>query len=429
MCIDQDTQTCFNLVHDGGGDLLLHVFRTDCLSNLFRRSAKFRTTLRSHRKHGHDSLLYNNDVLQLLEQSHEFRQKCENDPTILNNLQVCTSYFTSEQSSSVCARPDVRPQHDPQMTTNRNVFDSIVSPVVCSRDSTTNSPDPPVNAPAPHPALASSATRVSMPVIPAHGTTSVPSAKTTMPTQSATQNSSIVTSASTTQQSVLPPLSGFSTAPILPGKKPATIASGSVLSIYDWLTTSPDTTADTTAIKFLNKHATTSPLPTVNTNPLANDFYSNVQKWLRIRGHLLREMPATTPLILAYEALAYLTRIRKTTLGSNLKSTDLAYTPLFGVNLQIIDLCLAARLQSPTVSTADALVRSFLPDANDWLGGVLAAIYPASGPRIQYRSQYWSDPTALVNALWNMVDCQVPSSGYLKPQLAPDVRDTPRRTQ
>ena len=42
-----------------------------------------------------------------------------------------------------------------------------------------------------------------------------------------------------------------------------------------------------------------------------------------------------------------------------------------------------------------------MPHANDWLGGVLAAIYPASGPRIQYRSQYWPDPTALVNALWN----------------------------
>ena len=80
----------------------------------------------------------------------------------------------------------------------------------------------------------------------------------------------------------------------------------------------------------------------------------------------------------------------------------MAYTPLFGVNLHIIDLCLAARLQSPTVSTADALVRSFLPEENDWLGGVLAAIYPASGPRIQYRSQYWPDPTALVNVLWNL---------------------------
>ena len=29
----------------------------------------------------------------------------------------------------------------------------------------------------------------------------------------------------------------------------------------------------------------------------------------------------------------------------------------------------------------------------------------------------------------NMVDCQVPSSGYRAPQRTPDVRDTPRRTQ
>ena len=71
MCIDQDAQTCFTLVHDGGGDLLLHVFRTDCLSNLFRRSGKFRTTPRSHRKHGHDSLLYNNDCWN----------SCWNNPT------------------------------------------------------------------------------------------------------------------------------------------------------------------------------------------------------------------------------------------------------------------------------------------------------------------------------------------------------------
>ena len=157
------------------------------------------------------------------------------------------------------------------MTISRDASDSRLSPVVCSRDSTNNSPDPPVNAPAPHPALAASATSLSMPVIPAHGTTYVPSSA-TMPTQSAMQNSSIATSASTTQHSVLPPLPGFSTAPILPGKKPATIASGSVLRIYDWLTNSPHTTSDTTAIKFLNKHATTSSLPTVHTNHLAMIF-------------------------------------------------------------------------------------------------------------------------------------------------------------
>ena len=81
----------------------------------------------------------------------------------------------------------------------------------------------------------------------------------------------------------------------------------------------------------------------MHTNHLANDFYSNVQKWLRIRGHLLREMPATTALILAYETLAYLTRIRKTTLGSNLQSTDLAYTPLFGVNCRLLSSALSDR--------------------------------------------------------------------------------------
>ena len=134
--------------------------------------AKFRTTLRSHRKHGHDSLLYNNDVLQLLEQSPEFRQKCKNDPTIFNSPKVCTTYFTSEQSSSVCAQPDVKPQPDPRMTISRAVSDSKLSPVVCSRDGTTTSPDPTVNAPATHPALAASATSLSMPVIPAHRTTS-----------------------------------------------------------------------------------------------------------------------------------------------------------------------------------------------------------------------------------------------------------------